>query len=137
MINSNQMLCREMMKKTLKKSTVDTNTKLQQISSWLSDKKAKDLVAFNLEGQGALAEGIVIAGATSLRHAQGLADFVLEMAKEQNYEFLHMEGYKNGLWILLDFNDVLVNIFQPEQRELYRLEDLFPGEKITVSAQAD
>ena len=124
------------MKKTLKKSTVDTKTKLQEIIRWLNEKKAKDLVAFDLEGQNALAEGIVIAGATSLRHAQGLADFVLEMGKEQNYEFLHMEGYTNGLWILLDFNDVLVNIFQQEQRDLYRLEDLFPGEKLNVTVQA-
>lgn len=124
------------MKKIAKKSTVDTKIKLQEISRWLGEKKAKDLVVLDLEGQNALAEGIVIAGATSLRHAQGLADFVLEMGKEQNYEFLHMEGYKNGLWILLDFNDVLVNIFQPEQRDLYRLEDLFPGSKIMAAEQA-
>lgn len=125
------------MKKNLQKSTIDTQTKLQEISRWLQEKKGKDVVVFNLEGQSVLAEGIVIAGATSLRHAQGLADFALEMGKEQNYEFLHMEGYNNGLWILLDFNDVLVNIFQPEQRDLYRLEDLFQVEKLNVTAQAD
>lgn len=118
------------MKKILKKSTVDTKTKLQAVSNWLNEKKAKEITAIDLDGQNVLAEGIIIAGATSLRHAQGLADFVLEMGKEQNYEFLHMEGYSSGLWILLDFNDVLVNIFQPEQRVLYRLEDLFPGGKI-------
>lgn len=125
------------MKKELTKSTVDTKTKLREISRWLGEKKAKDLVVLDLEGQHALAEGIVIAGASSLRHAQGLADFVLEMGRERNYEFLHLEGYKNGLWILLDFNDVLVNIFQPEQRELYRLEDLFPGARLTAAEQAE
>lgn len=125
------------MKKELTKSTVDTKTKLQEISRWLGEKKARDLVVLDLEGQNALAEGIVIAGASSLRHAQGLADFVLEMGREKNYEFLHLEGYKNGLWILLDFNDVLVNIFQPEQRELYRLEDLFPGVRLTAAEQAE
>ena len=122
------------MKKILTKSTVDTKTKLQEICGWLGEKKAREIVALDLNGQNALAEGIVIAGATSLRHAQGLADFVLEMAKERNYEFLHMEGYKNGLWILLDFNDVLVSIFQPEQRDLYRLEDLYPDAKSMAPA---
>lgn len=123
------------MKKILKKSTVDTKTKLQAISNWLNEKKAKEITAIDLDGQNVLTEGIIIAGATSLRHAQGLADFVLEMGKEQNYEFLHMEGYNNGLWILLDFNDVLVNIFQSEQRGLYRLEDLFPGGRILAAEE--
>lgn len=113
--------------KTKLKSTVDTKTKLENMCAWLSEKKARDIVALDLSGKSNVAEGIIVAGATSLRHGQGLADFVLELGKENNYEFLHMEGYKNGLWILMDFNDVLVNIFQPDQRELYRLEDLFPG----------
>ncbi|MDL2306449.1 ribosome silencing factor [Desulfovibrio sp. OttesenSCG-928-C06] len=112
------------------KSTVDTKTKLENLCAWLAEKKARNLVAFELGGHNNLAEGVIVAGATSLRHGQGLADFALEMAKENNYEFLHMEGYQNGLWILLDFNDVLLNIFQPEQRELYRLEDLYPNATI-------
>lgn len=111
--------------KVLKKSTVDTKTKLEKICGWLDEKKARNIVVMDLAGQNAMAEGLVVADATSLRHAQGLSDFILEMGKEENYEFLHMEGYKNGLWILLDFNDVIVNIFQAEQRELYRLEELF------------
>ena len=111
--------------KVKQKSTVDTKTKIENFCAWLEEKKARDLVAFELGEMNNVAEGVIVAGATSLRHGQGLADFALEMAKENNYEFLHMEGYQNGLWILLDFNDVLVNIFQPEQRELYRLEDLY------------
>lgn len=108
---------------------------MRQFGRWLTEKKAKDIVMLDLEGQNALAEGIIIAGAASLRHAQGLADFLLEMAKAENYEFLHLEGYKNGLWILLDFNDILINIFQPEQRDLYRLEDLFPGSAVLAAAE--
>lgn len=123
-----------MTKKTTK-STLDTKSKMQRIGGWMAEKKAKDIVMLDLEGQNALAEGIIIAGATSLRHAQGLADFVLEMGKAENYEFMHLEGYKNGLWILLDFNDVLVNIFQPEQREIYRLADLFPGRAVPLPAE--
>ncbi|MDR2891932.1 MAG: ribosome silencing factor [Deltaproteobacteria bacterium] len=116
--------------KTKTKSTVDTQTKLENICNWLAEKKGLDLLALDLAGKSNVAEGIVVAGATSMRHAQGLADYVLEKAKESNYEFFQMEGYKSGLWILLDFNDVLVNIFQTDQREIYRLEDLFPGARL-------
>lgn len=106
--------------------------KLLTMSGWLVEKKALDLFVLDLNGQNALTEGVIIAVATSLRHAQGLADFMLEKSKEYNYEFLRLEGYKNGLWILLDFNDVLVNIMQSAARELYRLEELFSGNVLKV-----
>ncbi len=125
-----------MPQKILKKSTVDTKTKLANMGQWLESKKAKNTVLLDLTGQNTLSEGLIVAGATSMRHAQGLADFILEMCKENNYEFLHMEGYNNGLWILLDFNDVIVNIFQDEERKLYRLEELFPQSAVMANAIA-
>ena len=72
---------------------------------------------------------MVLVSATSVRHAQGLADHILEEAGRANYEFLHMEGYQNGAWILLDFNDVVVNIFQKDARLLYNIEGLWSGVK--------
>jgi ribosome-associated protein len=119
--------------KTELKSTADVRTKLETLCAWLAEKKATELVALDLsglqtkQGKNFITEGIIIAGSISTRHGQGLADFVLERAKYCNYEFLQLEGYKNGLWILLDFNDVVVNILKQEQRQLYRLEDLYSG----------
>ena len=65
----------------------------------------------------------------TLGRLAGLADHVLEEAGRANYEFLHMEGYQNGAWILLDFNDVVVNIFQKDARLLYNIEGLWSGVK--------
>jgi ribosome-associated protein len=45
--------------------------------------------------------------------------------REQKVEFLSMEGYQAGQWILVDLSDVVVNIFQAPTRELYRLESLW------------
>ncbi|MCL1889424.1 MAG: ribosome silencing factor [Desulfovibrionaceae bacterium] len=104
---------------------MNTRAKLLELGGWLDEKKAQRLTLIDLDGKHVLADGVVIASASSVRHARGLADFLLEKGKENNYEFLHLEGYQNGLWILLDFNEMLVNIMQPEQRELYRLEELF------------
>jgi ribosome-associated protein len=118
------------------KANLDTKTKLENLCAWLAEKKAGAVVALDLsllrikQDKNLITEGFIIAGSTSVRHGQGLADFVLEQAKANHYEFFQMEGYANGLWILLDFNDVIVNILKPEQRELYRLEDLFPGASI-------
>jgi ribosome-associated protein len=107
-----------------------TRAKIEQLCAWLAEKKARDLVALDLgsiKEVNLITDAIIVAGASSVRHALGLADFVLEQGKAANYEFLQMEGYKNGLWILLDFNDIILNILQDEQRELYRLEDLYHG----------
>ncbi|MDR1125252.1 MAG: ribosome silencing factor [Deltaproteobacteria bacterium] len=116
--------------KTPRKSTLGTSAKVEQLCAWLEEKKARELVALDLtsiKNINFITDAIIVAGASSLRHARGLADFVLEQAKIENFEFFQMEGYKNGLWVLLDFNDIILNIFQDEQRDLYRLEDLYPG----------
>ena len=110
-----------------KYSLVSAREKLEQMGVWLKDKKARELFILDLSGKGAFTEGIVLVSATSVRHAQGLADHMLEEAGRANYEFLHMEGYQNGAWILLDFNDVVVNIFQKDARLLYNIEGLWAG----------
>ena len=99
--------------------------KLRQISIWLEEKKAGETVIIDLRGKEAYADGIVIVSASSVRHAQGLAEHVRVQAKAAGYEFLHDEGFQTGQWILLDLNDVLVNIFQPQVRQLYNLEGLW------------
>lgn len=110
-----------------KYSLVSAREKLEQMGAWLKDKKARDLFILDLSGQGAFTEGMVLVSATSVRHAQGLADHMLEEAGRANYEFLHMEGFQTGTWILLDFNDVVVNIFQKDARLLYNIEGLWAG----------
>lgn len=110
---------------TKKYSLLDTKDKLLKINEWLTDKKAKDPVIIDLRTVESYAEGIIIVSATSVRHAQGLADHVKYQAKQEKIEFLHSEGLQTGQWVLLDMNDVLVNIFQPQARELYNLEGLW------------
>ena len=106
-------------------SQVDVALKIEAISGWLKEKKGKELVLIDLRGKESYADGIIIVSATSVRHAQGLAEHVRLQAKAENYELMHYEGFQTGQWILLDLNDVLVNIFQPQARELYNLEGLW------------
>lgn len=114
-----------MSKKEPKFSTLSTRDKALFFVERLADKKAQDIVAFDLSKENSLSEATIIAGATSVRHAQGLADSVLQAAKEARFEFLRMEGHTVGQWILLDFNDVIIHIFHPESRDLFRLDDLW------------
>lgn len=60
-----------------------------------------------------------------MRHAQSLADGISALCHEKKYEYLRMDGYTNGQWLLVDCNDVVVNIFQEATREMYNLEALW------------
>lgn len=112
-------------KKTPERSTLPTNEKVAAIVSWLEEKKARDIVAIDIQGQSSFAEAIIIATAGSIRHGQSLSDHIRAMAKEHNYENLRTEGFRPGQWILVDLNDILLNIFQPETRDQFRLESLW------------
>ncbi|SHN67005.1 ribosome silencing factor [Desulfovibrio litoralis] len=129
-----------MIEKPKKYSLLPSVEKTQFILDWMREKKAQELVAIDLKSvtqkQSLAFETIVILSANSIRHAQGLADYLLECAGKEGFEYFRMEGYQSGTWILLDLNDIIVNIFQPEERELYRLEDLWGNAEFICDERA-
>ena len=108
-----------------KYSLASTSEKLHMLMPWLKEHKAKEPQVFDLIGRNAFTEALIIVTATSVRHGQSLADGIAELCSRENFEFLRMEGYQTGQWILVDLNDIVVNIFQEPVRELYRLETLW------------
>ena len=119
----------------LKYSDMPVREKLERIAGWILEKKGKDLLALDLTQKHTFTEGIIIVTASSIRHAQGLADHILQESKAERFEFLRMEGYQTGQWILLDLNDLVISIFQEEARELYRLEDLWKNAEVVLDAR--
>ena len=117
------------------KISLSTEKKIEALSAWLHEHKALQLVSLHVAGKSAWTEALIIVSASSIRHAQSLADGILAWCKERKLEFLSMEGYQAGQWILVDLNDVIVNIFQAPTRELYRLESLWAQSPAPVSPQ--
>lgn len=118
-------------------STLPFTAKVTAFTAWLADKKARDILALDLSGKNALSDAVIMATATSIRHGQGLAEHILKSARAENFEFLHMEGTVAGQWILLDFNDVIVHILQPDTRDLFRLDDLWPAAPILADTREE
>ncbi|MDR1946758.1 MAG: ribosome silencing factor [Desulfovibrio sp.] len=116
-------------------SLVPVREKAAAVVLRLLDKKAVDIVALDLSGENSLYDAVVISGARSVRHGQGLAEHLLASARDDNIEYLHMEGYTLGSWILLDFNDLVVHIFQAESRDLFRLEEMWPKAPILADTR--
>jgi len=102
----------------------------------LDDGKAEDIKSIDVRKLTSIADYMVIATGRSSRQVKGLADRVLEAAREQKLKPIGVEGEQNAEWILIDFGDVLVHVMQPEPRLFYQLEKLWEAPKRARAAAA-
>jgi ribosome-associated protein len=90
-----------------------------------SDKLAEDIVMLDLRRLAAFADYFIIMSAGSSRQMQALEEDLTQALEEAGVTRFHREGTHASGWVLLDFSDVIVHIFGPEQREFYALEQLW------------
>ncbi|MGB2912736.1 MAG: ribosome silencing factor [Pyrinomonadaceae bacterium] len=91
-----------------------------------SDKKAFDLVALDLRSIASFTEFFMIASGANQRQVQAIADEIKEQLKEQlNSRPVRIEGYASGEWVLVDYGDFIVHVFNKEAREFYDLARLW------------
>ena len=96
----------------------------------LDEKKAEDIKIINLEGISVLADYFIIANGTNSSQVQALVDNIEEELHKAGYSLKQREGYSNGNWVLLDFGDVIVHIFDRENRLFYDLERIWRDGKV-------
>lgn len=73
----------------------------------------------------------IICHGTSNKHAYGIAQSVEATVEEMTGERVwHKDGYRNGIWILLDYGSIMVHVFQEEARKFYNLEALWADAKV-------
>ena len=92
-----------------------------------------DVMILDLKGKSPATDYFVIATGTSDRQRRTVADELSDAAKEYGMERFGLAGYEQGRWILLDFVDVVVHIFDSEYRDYYGLEFLWgDAEKLII-----
>lgn len=89
------------------------------------DAKAEDLIILDVQGISSFTDYFVIMSGRSTRHVQGLAETIEGQFRSKRIKASHAEGLQDGMWVLLDFDDVVIHIFYYEQREFYNLEGLW------------
>ena len=89
----------------------------------LSAKKAQDIVIIDIQGKASFADFFVICSGTSERQINTLVDDVEEAFAKEGLLVKSVEGKQNSGWILMDFGDIIVNLFTKEMREKYRTVD--------------
>ena len=90
-----------------------------------SERHCSDIMVLDLRGKSPATDYFVIATGTSDRQMRSVADEICEAAKKQGLMRFGRAGYEHARWILLDFIDVVIHIFDSEYRDYYDLELLW------------
>ena len=90
-----------------------------------SDKKAEDLVLLDLRGLSDATDYFIVCHGSSDRQVKAIVDNIQDELRKAGFRPSHVEGDRNYEWVLIDFIDVVVHVFQGEKREFYRIESLW------------
>jgi len=91
----------------------------------LSERQAQEIALIDVSKQASFTDFFVIATTTSPLQFNALAEYLEKELEPLGTRLRHREGRPEGGWVLLDFGDVIVHLFAPEQRAYYRLEELW------------
>ena len=91
----------------------------------LDEKKAADITVIDIEKVSSLADYYVITNGENTSHVQALVENVQEKMYKEGYACHSLEGYKAANWVLMDYGDIVVNVFSREDRRWFDLERIW------------
>lgn len=105
----------------------------ETIVAAVQDKKAKEILSLDLRGiDGSVCDYFVICSADSSTQIAAIADEVADRTSlELNDNPIRIHGKENGIWIAMDYGDVMVHVFQSEARDFYGLEQMWSDAEFT------
>jgi ribosome-associated protein len=109
----------------------------QNIAEILYEKKANNIVALDVSQMTVITDAMVIASGRNALQVKALADDLEDKMSEMGLEPVRKEGQQDGRWVVLDYRDVLVHIFHPEDREFYRLDKLWEADNNRIALPFD
>lgn len=113
---------------------LDIAERVREAVSAADARKAQGLRVLQLSGISDFTDYFLICSGTSQRQVQAIADGIDEALRSDKIRPHHVEGYPRGQWVLLDYGDFVVHIFDDETRQFYGLERLW-GDAEDVTAR--
>ena len=114
---------------------LDSNEQAHEIADIISDKKGADITVLDIRPVSPIADYFVIATADNDRQAQAMIEEIEKRMKAQHHLPLSVDGEPGSGWVLMDYGDVLVHIFDPGTRDYYQLEELWNNAPTIVRIQ--
>ena len=103
---------------------------LKDICQAIVDKKGFNIVVLDVREVSNMTDYFIIAEGNVDRHVTALAEHVTDVLREKGIKPTHVEGLREGNWIVLDYLDLMVHFFVPELRQYYSLEEVWKQGKI-------
>ena len=99
----------------------------------LDEKKGEDVRIIDISNVSVIADYFLIANGNSTSQVNALVDNVEEQMAKVGYDCKRREGYNTGAWVLLDFEDVIIHVFDKENRSFYNLERIWSdGREVNI-----
>lgn len=95
----------------------------------LEDKKGEDIRVIDISEISVVADYFIIANGSNPSQVQALVDNVEEKLKEADYQVKRIEGSRSSSWVLMDYSDIVVHVFDKEDRLFYDLERIWSDGK--------
>ena len=112
-------------------SSVSSEKMIAQIAcKAIDDKKGQDIKVIDIHNVSVIADYFVIASGTNSNQVQAIVDNVEEQLGRAGFEAKQIEGNRNSSWILMDYGDVIVHVFDEENRLFYDLERIWRDGKV-------
>ncbi|MBR2856964.1 MAG: ribosome silencing factor [Bacteroidales bacterium] len=110
------------------------NSELKVIADAMLEKKGQDVVSLDLRSIGtAISDHFIVCNADSAPQVVAIADNVEErMIEKCRRKVTRTQGKENAFWVILDYGDIVVHVFQTPYRSFYRLEDLWADADRTI-----
>jgi ribosome-associated protein len=105
--------------------TLDSSDLTQRIVEAALERKALDVVVFDVRGRSSYADFLVLASGTSDRHVQSVAENVDTSMGHQGVHCIGREGLREGQWALIDFGSVVLHVFHQFTRTVFDLESMW------------
>lgn len=109
---------------------INDKKKLDRIAQAIFDKKGFNILGLDLREESALTDYFIIAEGTSERHVSALSQIVQDNLKELGLTPYRTEGQSTGNWVVLDYGDMIIHLFQSEVREKYGLEQVWKNSRL-------
>lgn len=124
----------------MKKTQESTPEELGRIIiECIQEKKGSGIVQINLtKTDNSVCDFFIIAHGDSNTQVKAIAAHIENyLRKQHKIRPLHAEGYENAQWVLLDYNSIIVHIFQRETREYYKLEELWADAELEIISESE
>ena len=101
----------------------------------LDDKFGQDIVVLDISNVSVMSDYFVIATGRNPSQIKAMADEVIERLRKAGKRVRHTEGYSTAQWVLLDFNDIIIHIFDEDNRDFYNIERVWSDAQMLPVAE--